>query len=88
MSDLTTWRKCLAAERLAEGDTSPIVHVAPDGTVLDVEFDAGYGGPEGSDVLVWSEQRVYFPACYDGAEWMASVPRNPQSEGQEHVGGG
>ena len=85
--DLTTWRKCLNSERIAVGDTSPIVHIAPDETRLDEEFDANYGRENGSEVLVWSEDRVYFPACYDGLEWIASAPRNPTDVGQEHVGG-
>jgi hypothetical protein len=85
--DLTTWRQQLAKEMQAEEDTSPVVAVAPSEGVLDVQFDAGYGGSEGPDVLIWTEQRVYFPVVYDGAEWLGSAPRNPQPEGQCHLGG-
>jgi hypothetical protein len=60
---------------------------SPDETALDVEFDDGYGGSEGPAVLIWTEQRVYFPVVYDGAEWLGSAPRFPQAEGQIHVGG-
>jgi hypothetical protein len=45
---------------------------------------AGHGG---EDVLIWTEERVYFPVVYDGAEWMGSAPRAPQPAGQGHVGG-
>ena len=79
----TTWRALLAEEA---GDDE-IVAVAPDPTVLDVPFDPGYGGSNGPEFLAWSDSRVYFPVVYDGAEWVGSAPRNPQAQGQGHVGG-
>lgn len=81
----TTWRKQF--EHARGTDDSPVVAVAPSESTLDVTFDGGYGGSEGPSVLIWTEQRVYFPVVYDGAEWMGSAPRNPQAEGQGHVGG-
>lgn len=36
----------------------------------------------------WGIKRVYFPAHYDGRQWVASVPRNPGEEVTNHVGGG
>jgi hypothetical protein len=82
----TTWRKEFEVERLHRDDDSPVVAVAPDEATLDIEFDDGYGRCEGPAVLIWTEQRVYFPIVYDGAEWLGSAPRNPQPEGQSHVG--
>jgi len=79
---MTTWN-----ELLANLDPGPIVAKAPNEAAFEVEFDAGYGSSEGPDVLAWTETRVYFPVVYDGAEWMESAPRNPQVEGQPHVGG-
>lgn len=84
---MTTWRDCFEDERNFAGDTSPVVAVAPDEAVLDVRFDGGYGSAKGPDVLIWTEERVYFPVTYDGAESLGSAPRNPTSEGQPHVGG-
>jgi hypothetical protein len=81
----TTWRK--EFENARGADSSPVVAVAPDEAALDVEFDNGYGGSEGPQVLIWTEERVYFPAVYDGSEWLGSAPRNPTTEGQAHVGG-
>jgi hypothetical protein len=83
----TTWRKELQQARASAGDQSEIVAVSPGETVLDVSFDDGYGGAEGPAVLIWSEERVYFPMTYDGSEWLDSAPRNPQPDGQAHVGG-
>ena len=52
------------------------------------DFDCGYGEVEGKPFTLWTETRVYFPTCYDGAERVRSVPRNPCSEEIEHIGGG
>jgi hypothetical protein len=84
---MTTWRKQLEAAMKAEKDTSPIIAVAPGESILDIKFDGGYGGSCGQEVLVWTQQRVYFPVVYDGAEWLGSAPRDPQPEGQAHVRG-
>lgn len=51
-------------------------------------FDAGHRLVNGWLFTIWTADRVYFPACYDGAEWIASVPRHPCAEAVEHVGGG
>ena len=50
-------------------------------------FDDGYGTPEGTPFTAWGERYVYFPVCYDGAEWVGCAPRNPCKEATEHVGG-
>lgn len=88
MEGPTTWRAALAEQMLDAHDPGPVLAVAPADDALDVEFDAGYGGTEGPPVLAWTDRRVYFPVCYDGAEWLGSAPRWPQPEGQRHVGGG
>jgi hypothetical protein len=83
---MTTWRREL--EQAMEGhDPGPVVAVAPNEDVLDVYFDDGFGGSDGPDVLIWTERNVYFPVVYDGSEWLESAPRNPQPDGQSHVGG-
>lgn len=84
----TTWRKELEYEMTDKKDLGPIIHYAPNESVFDVEFDDSYGGKEGEYVLAWTTTRVYFPVTYDGSESIGSAPRNPQSEGQVHVGGG
>lgn len=55
---------------------------------LDEEFDAGYGFTEGKPFTAWSATHVYFPANYDGKEWVASVPRDPCGFSTPHIGGG
>ena len=36
-------------------------------------FNEDYGCSEGKPFTVWTKTRVYFPAVYDGAEWVESV---------------
>ena len=50
-------------------------------------FDDGFGGSEGHPFTVWTNEYVYFPAVYDGAEWCESVPRHPCNTKTRHVGG-
>lgn len=83
MSELTTWRK----EFLEIGINPDELSITIKDGGLDVEFDNGCGGTEGPVFTAWSNDRVYFPACYDGSEWIASVPRNPCVEKTDHVGG-
>ena len=55
---------------------------------FDKEFDGGFGGAEGEPFTVWTNKFVYFPTCYDGAEWVSKVRRNPFKDSTTHVGGG
>ena len=54
---------------------------------LDLEFDDDFGMPEGVPFTAWGEKFVYFPICYDGAEWVGFAPRNPCEYKTEHMGG-
>ena len=51
------------------------------------EFDCGFGGVEGTPFTLWTKNHVYFPICYDGAEWVGSVSRNPDGKPTQHQGG-
>lgn len=84
---VTTWREGLRTAMSAVGDVGPVVAYAPNETVFDEPFDAGYGSTHGRAVLAWTESHVYFPVEYDGSEWLGSAPRNPTAEGQSHEGG-
>lgn len=53
--------------------------------LLNFDFDDGFGGEEGVSFTAWTKSRVYFPACYDGSEWIASVPRKICKEATEHI---
>lgn len=83
-----SWRELIGHEMERCGESWGEVEAC---TITDVEldrrFDSGFGGTEGSPFTLWTKRRVYFPVVYDGAEWVASVPRNPTLEHTEHVGG-
>ncbi len=51
------------------------------------EFYCGFGGSEGAPFTLWTTNRVYFPAVYDGSEWVESVSRNPDGKPTSHIGG-
>lgn len=51
-------------------------------------FDAGYGSTKGMPFTMWTKRSVYFPVCYDGAEWVECVSRDPDGKPTGHVGGG
>lgn len=88
MSNMSTWREMLAEAMGIANDVGPVVAYAPDAAAFDVAFDNSYGTTNGPSVLAWTEKNVYFPAVYDGAEWIESAPRNPTTKGQYHCGGG
>jgi hypothetical protein len=81
--DADTWREMIEGHLNGEF----LVAVAPDESVLDVEFDGGFGIAKGPAFLAWTETRVFFPVVYDGAESVGAAPRNPTDEGQYHHGG-
>lgn len=91
----TTWRELIAREMAKHGDSwdkvdSVVVEptdYCPEPS-LDAEFDDGHvWPPEGCAFTVWTWRRVYFPVCYDGAESVGSVSRNPDGRANKHVGG-
>lgn len=91
MSDEATWRELIKDEMESRGDTwgaSTICTLDDDG--LDKKFDSGFGGSEGEPFTLWTDNYVYFPVVYDGAESCGSVPRNPgypHGTPNKHVGG-
>lgn len=81
----TTWRQEIEKEMEKHGEEfSDIERIAADEGTLDKPFDPSV---EGGPFTIWTTHRVYFPACYDGLEWVASVPRHPCDERTGHVGG-
>lgn len=81
---MNSWRELI--QEAAKDDV--IINCTLSDEQLDVRFYDYYGLIEGKPFTAWSEKRVYFPVCYDGAEWVGSAPRNPSLESCEHVGGG
>ena len=84
----TTWRKLLKEALNNNKETwSDIESITLTKKQLDTEFDCDFGISEGSAFTCWTANYVYFPAVYDGREWIASVPRNPNGVQTKHIGG-
>lgn len=85
---MITWREMISEEIEKYGETWADVESAVGSEHFDLSFDDGWGVTEGKPFTIWTAKRVYFPASYDGAEWVASVSRNPDGIATEHIGGG
>lgn len=78
----------MLTEVLNEGDTIDNLTFSPEDLDLDREFYYGFGIEEGVPFWAWSENWVYLCACYDGSEWITSVPRHPHvAQKPFHIGG-
>lgn len=84
---MTTWKALLDAEFARVGESWPdVVANTMTSEEMNRQFDAGYGLPNGIPFTVWTENRVYFPHCYDGEETVASVARHPVGVPTPHIG--
>lgn len=84
-----SWKAMIDRILDRHGETwKDVVHSTLSRRELKRYFDSSFGATEGKPFTLWTVNRVYFPVCYDGAEWVASVPRNPCDEITEHIGGG
>lgn len=85
---LTTWRKQITIEMERRGEEwKDVVSCTLEEDSLNIKFYDGYGTSCGTPFTLWTQERVYFPVVYDGAEWVESVSRNPDGIATEHVGG-
>ena len=85
----TNWFTLISEElKVQEESWEDVVQTTLTEETIQVMFDSEYGGTEGCAFTLWTANRVYFPVCYDGAEWVNSVPRNPCEEASNHCGGG
>lgn len=85
----TTWKEQIKEEMKFYGESlSDIVSSTISEDEMNREFNNSYGIVKGISFTVWTANRVYFPADYDGSEWCASVSRNPDGKPTAHIGGG
>ena len=45
---------------------------------LDYEYDAGFGGQECQDILIYTKEKIYYVHEYDGATCIVNIPRHPK----------
>ena len=85
---MATWENMLREAFKENGDDFEKIVTTLDDDDMTADFDDGFGCTEGKAFTAWGEKYVYFPVCYDGAEWVGSAPRNPCDIATEHWGGG
>jgi hypothetical protein len=82
-----SWRNMIQKEMAKRGDSWQFTEYCTlSDEELDREFCSGYGSPEGEPFTLWTITRIYFPATYDGSEWVESIARHPSKEVTWHVG--
>jgi hypothetical protein len=85
---MNNWKEMLLDVMWEQGETLADIEAnTMTDEEMNKEFDSGYGGTKGVSFTVWTKNTVYFPICYDGAEWVGSVSRNPDGKSTEHQGG-
>jgi hypothetical protein len=82
------WWHALKKAMEADGEAFPPLYCTLPEAEMRRCFDGGFGSTEGAPFTAWGERWVYFPICYDGAEWVGHAPRNPCDTAMEHQGGG
>lgn len=88
MREVKSWYELLSKALKEDGEAwEDVVSHTLSVAELHQTFDAGFGGSKGKPFTVWTRNRVYFPAVYDGLEWVESVSRYPDGVPTRHVGG-
>ena len=82
-----TWHELISEAMLLAGESWDDVeaHTLSEAELREV-FDGSWGSPNGVPFTLWTHNRVYFPASYDGWEWVGSAPRHVSDEKTEHIG--
>ena len=82
-----TWRESIKKEMASHGDSFDLLESSTlTDNELDETFDSDFGATYGRPFTLWTKTRVYFPVQYDGAEWAASVSRDPDNKPTNHLG--
>ena len=85
---MTNWKELIQEEMKNHNETfEDVVECTLTEEGLQLSFNDGFGGSEGTPFTLWTTHRVYFPVVYDGAEWVGSVSRNPDGKPTSHLGG-
>lgn len=59
-------------------ELSPPRVIESSDSVLDREFDSGYGAPRAPRIFARDNHAVYFPGQYDGSTWLETVIIDPE----------
>ncbi len=87
-SNISSWKELLENEMNERGETlSDLESITLTKAEMEKRFDTDFGSIRGKPFTAWSPKAVYFPVCYDGAEWVGSVSRYPDGKPTRHQGG-
>ena len=57
--------------------------------MLQMEWDHNYGEDSVPPFIIWTTERIFLVADYDGATYLVTAPRNPtEVESVDYAGGG
>lgn len=84
---MASWYEMLKEAMMEDGEDLNSFVCTMDEVELKEDFDAGFGSTRGKPFTAWGAKWVYFPICYDGAEWVGHAPRNPSDIAMHHQGG-
>lgn len=85
----TCWKKLIENEMKERNETfADLESCTLSSAQLTAGFNSDFGAVQGVPFTAWTAKTVYFPVCYDGAEWVGSVSRHPDGKATEHIGGG
>ena len=86
---MTNWRELILKAMREHGESlGDIIANTLNEQEMGIKFPRGHkAGLEGQPFTIWTNNRVYFPAVYDGSEWVESVSRNPDGKATHHIGG-
>lgn len=86
---MTTWHELISKSLQDNKESWDDVEsmIPKKGKWLEYLFDDDSFSIEGVPFTIWTKNNVYFPACYDGNEWVESVSRNPNNIPTKHIGG-
>jgi len=74
---VTTWRKELEEHFKRTGDSLDNMTITISDEELDLEFNNGFGRPEGAHFMAWSDHYIYFNYEYDGSDFIICRERHP-----------
>jgi len=83
---MTNWYDLLQEATAEDGEDFGSCRCTLDESELRRPFDDGHGVEEGRPFTAWGKRWVYFPICYDGAEWVGHAPRHPCDISMKHQG--
>lgn len=86
---MSTWKELIEEAMVARGETlADLVSNTLTSEEMAIEFYNDFGSEPAKPFTAWTNNNVYFPLSYDGAQSVGSVSRHPDGKPTEHQGNG